>query len=824
MFDNLDIDNGSIYLGDLEFNQGNFIQQPQNVDSLISSNLPEGIGIPLLERPTDLIFDLLLGNSTDLITYSTPKFEFEETIGETIPILGPLGVFVGGNFDIEAQFSFGFDSYGLSTGFLEDGFYINDRINGEDTQEVTFNIGPRLGPGVQVGAVSLATFLGYLGGIGLNWNDDDGRFRLNELNEILVDSFKPFELFDLGINLRAGFGGEVNLAGVTLWRPEINGNIQIAEISGSEIQNTSDQLLSAGADAANFISEIYNIFATGNGFTQTLEFAKYLFNEVSVGLEDIGKILANELSISAEDVTRILWELGLRDISRIAEILVNEAGRALEEVADAFVRANDILNQGSRELAQALEGLASTPDDLAKALFNGAGFTVETIADAFNDGLGFNPTSIADALWGNGFFSGVNNGAAELARILDNEIVFSDYADDFAKALFNGAGFTVETIADVFDDDLGFSPTFITDALWGNGFFSGVNNGAAELARILDNEIVFSDYADDFAKALFNGAGFTVETIADVFDDDLGFSPTFITDALWGNGFFSGVNNGAAELARILDNEIVFSDYADDFAKALFNGAGFTVETIADVFDDDLGFSPTFITDALWGNGFFSGVNNGAAELARILDNEIVFSDYADDFAKALFNGAGFTVETIADVFDDDLGFSPTFITDALWGNGFFSGFGNNGAAELARILDNEIVFSDYADDFAKALFNGAGFTVEIIADVFDDNLDFNPNFIADALWGNGFFSGFSNGGAELTRVLRGEGISTEEIVGGLSSIGFNSGNISNAFSSIGINISSSGISNFLSGTTNTIISNVSNVGSDIFGGIGDLF
>ncbi|MEM9825825.1 MAG: dockerin type I domain-containing protein, partial [Planctomycetota bacterium] len=236
---------------------------------------------------------------------------------------------------------------------------------------------------------------------------------------------------------------------------------------------------------------------------------------------DIGGILANEFNRGTENITRSLWALGLRDTGEIANILVNVAGRGLENVAAAFKRADDLFIQGSRELAEDLAGLAIDGDELARALRFGAGLDVATIADALDDALDFSPAEIADALWGNGFFSDFGNDAAEeLARVLDAEIVFTDYADDFAKALFNGAGLSVETIADVFDDGLDFSPAFIADALWGNGFFSDFGNDAAEeLARVLDAEIVFADYADDFARALFDGAGLSVETIADVFDD-----------------------------------------------------------------------------------------------------------------------------------------------------------------------------------------------------------------------------------------------------------------------------------------------------------------
>ena len=481
VFNNLDIEESRISLGDLEFNQGNFIQQPQNVDSLIGSSLPEGIGIPLLERPTNVIFDLLLGNSTDLITYSTPMFKFEETIGANvpIPILPPLAVFVGGNFDIEAQFSFGFDTYGLSTGFLEDGFYINDRINGEDTQEVTFNIGPRVGPAIEVGVASLATFFGYSGGIGLNWNDDDGRFRLDELNEILVDSFEPFELFDLGINLGAGFGGEVNLAGITLWRPELNGSIEIAEISGTEIQINVDELLNAGQDAVDFLARMYNIFSEGIDFNAALDFSRFLVDELGTGLIDVSKFLFNQFEIGLVDTTRILINLGA-DFVETASALWN-AG-----IANTFELANVLWNETSAGVV-----------DIALALRDVVGRDAsEIFADLFV-GAGVGITRAVEGLWNGAIVSGT----FELASVLWNET--SAGVVDIALALRDVVGRNAGGIVADLVSGAGLSFFDAGIALWDIG---GVISNSDDLISALWNQ---GASFDDLVNVLVSAVGFS---------------------------------------------------------------------------------------------------------------------------------------------------------------------------------------------------------------------------------------------------------------------------------------------------------------------------
>jgi hypothetical protein len=391
LFNNLELSQGQLILGNIEFDRGNAVEERNEVGSQINSTLPEGISIPLLERPVDVIFSLLFGNNTDLITYSTPLFEFKPTIGEIVPILGPLGVFIGGNFDIKAQFSFGFDTFGLTTGSLEDGFYINDKINGEDNQEVTFNLGPSFGPGLELGVASIAIYLNYSGGIGLNWHDDDGKLRLEELNEILVDSFKPFELFDLGINLGAGFGAEVSLVGITLWQPEINGSIEIAEISGTEIQSIAGDLIDTGKDAVEFLKVMNDIFSGGITFSALKEFVEFLFDEdLSIGIDDVITILRDGLSVGIDTIAQLLWEYLGNPLIEIAEELADGASRVWEYtegvVSKLWEYAGDTVTQLTEWFSDGTSKVWEYTEGVVSKLWEYAGDTVTQLTEWFSDG------------------------------------------------------------------------------------------------------------------------------------------------------------------------------------------------------------------------------------------------------------------------------------------------------------------------------------------------------------------------------------------------------------------------------------------------------
>ena len=109
-----------------------------------------------------------------------------------VPIIGPLGVRIGGNFGAQAQFGFGFDTYGLTCGdethAFEDGFYVSDTANldgtGEDIPEAILTAGVSLEGGFDIG-IAQAFIGGDINGqIDVNLKDPtpgDGKIRLSEI-------------------------------------------------------------------------------------------------------------------------------------------------------------------------------------------------------------------------------------------------------------------------------------------------------------------------------------------------------------------------------------------------------------------------------------------------------------------------------------------------------------------------------------------------------------------------------------------------------------------------------------------------------------------
>ena len=169
----------NIYLdfGSLSFGEG-FDLRSQNLSGLDAASLPYGVSleapaqdvdaqlaakadgfdqakddvgsgfsIPILEDPSKAI-GLLFGQDVLLFEYTMPtlgvQFEFRQKFG---PFWDVLWVHVGGRLGAQADFTFGYDTKGLSAfidnpgnpAVLVDGFYVSDRIDskGQDPPEVT---------------------------------------------------------------------------------------------------------------------------------------------------------------------------------------------------------------------------------------------------------------------------------------------------------------------------------------------------------------------------------------------------------------------------------------------------------------------------------------------------------------------------------------------------------------------------------------------------------------------------------------------------------------------------------------------------------------
>ncbi|PZU08497.1 S-layer family protein [Sphingomonas sp.] len=85
-----------------------------------------GLSIPLLTDPEGTIVPLLLNSSSapvTLIQYDVPALTYDASYEQFFPIIGPIGVFFGGNFSAGVDVDFGYDTKGIATGNFADGFY-----------------------------------------------------------------------------------------------------------------------------------------------------------------------------------------------------------------------------------------------------------------------------------------------------------------------------------------------------------------------------------------------------------------------------------------------------------------------------------------------------------------------------------------------------------------------------------------------------------------------------------------------------------------------------------------------------------------------------
>jgi Ca2+-binding RTX toxin-like protein len=179
-----------------------------------------GLQFPILTDPKKA-FNLLLGKDVELFTYDLPKLEFNlEYESPFIPIVGPLGVRIGGNIGAALDLAFGYDTYGLrqfidtkKAGDIFNGFYVSDTENpdgtGADVPEVTLNAGLEASAELNAVIVSAGVGGGIYANIGFNLNDpnDDGKVRVNEFADLIEEN--PLCLFDTSGEITAGLNAYV---------------------------------------------------------------------------------------------------------------------------------------------------------------------------------------------------------------------------------------------------------------------------------------------------------------------------------------------------------------------------------------------------------------------------------------------------------------------------------------------------------------------------------------------------------------------------------------------------------------------------------------
>lgn len=155
---------------------------------------------PILDESVNGV-KLLLGQpGVNLFTYETPEFSFRYDVpGITIPVFGPIVIKIGGYAKAGAQVTFGYDSSGLATDHLADGFYVaRPNLAIGETPNIFGGAGIEASAGLSVGIVSLTVGGGVALDLGLNFAESvdalDGYTDFKVRGSNLTNPFCAFEL------------------------------------------------------------------------------------------------------------------------------------------------------------------------------------------------------------------------------------------------------------------------------------------------------------------------------------------------------------------------------------------------------------------------------------------------------------------------------------------------------------------------------------------------------------------------------------------------------------------------------------------------------
>ncbi len=179
-----------------------------------------GLAFPIIQDVKSL-GQMLLGQDADLFSYEA-GFDFEETISQFFPVLGPVGVRLGGSFGAQAFFKFGFDAQGVREYFdsgmtdpekIFNGFYVQAQ---DEAGEIVTGFGISAGVEASVEANFGIASVGVGGDLTANvvfgfdetLLDSFGKLRgLTLLDTPIADLFDPSGMLTCGLHayLEIGF-------------------------------------------------------------------------------------------------------------------------------------------------------------------------------------------------------------------------------------------------------------------------------------------------------------------------------------------------------------------------------------------------------------------------------------------------------------------------------------------------------------------------------------------------------------------------------------------------------------------------------------------
>lgn len=205
-----------------------------------------GLKFPIVEQPTKLI-QLLLGQTVEFVTWTIPKVELSFGWSQSFPIVPtpPISVEVGLNAGFELALGVGYDSRGISTGNLLDGFYLKDLTEENvDIDELVFSLGASVAALLDVGIASAGIEGEILGRIKGNWRDPDGNGKLyvDEIAQLAAQGL------DCVLELSAELRAKLSLVWEVLF---FDGSIEIVDLLLLETDNKNSCPVKVPAHVSN---------------------------------------------------------------------------------------------------------------------------------------------------------------------------------------------------------------------------------------------------------------------------------------------------------------------------------------------------------------------------------------------------------------------------------------------------------------------------------------------------------------------------------------------------------------------------------------------
>ncbi|PAX06764.1 choice-of-anchor L domain-containing protein [Sphingomonas lenta] len=176
----------------------------------------KGFTFGLLENPADVLKLLLTNETVDLVEFDIPTLELGAEFSQFFPVLGPLGFELGGDLRARINADVGYDSRGLVTGKLADGFYFATPANPtpdpavpdyEPVGQLNTSLFGGAGLGFGFGSVTVRASFDF--GLAAYFEDQDGDGKFRPGEDGLGCIFSPISGqagVSVYLNFKIGFG------------------------------------------------------------------------------------------------------------------------------------------------------------------------------------------------------------------------------------------------------------------------------------------------------------------------------------------------------------------------------------------------------------------------------------------------------------------------------------------------------------------------------------------------------------------------------------------------------------------------------------------